>query len=258
MANEQSIEIRFTGGDIRPEIVRASDLADVLRAIDELVGSVALNEALTRDPLFLTSLTLVEESSLKLHFTPSDGQAGREAWGLISRSVEQQSYRRLPHRATRALRRVVEFTQTYNCESELRLPETDQVLARITPSMIVADAPLIRGETTLYGQVLRVGGRRPKVLIASHDNSGTVACDVNQDIARVLGGRLYTDIAVSGMAIWNAETLRIESFEIIELLPYQKTALADALRRISERFGKYYDKIDVDEFMSSVRGDKEG
>lgn len=258
MAELEAIELRFTGAEMRPEIVRASDLGDVLRAIDEMIEAVAQTENLVSEMSLVTSLTLVSSGSLALRFTPSDWNAGKLAWQAISTAVSERLFHRLPRRATRAIRRVVEFGHRYNCDSELRLPEPDRVLATLPPDLVVVDAPLIVGETTLYGQVIRVGGRKPKVLIAAFDHSGTIACDVSQDIARILGGRLYTDIAVAGTAAWNSETLKIETFRIEQLLPYQRTSLANAFREMSERFGKYYDALgDVDDFMSSVRGDKE-
>jgi hypothetical protein len=257
MADEQFIEMRFTGGNIRPELVRAADLGDVLRAVEEILESVALAEQLLPDALLLTSLTSIRSSSVDLLFAPSNPSAGFQAWKVATGVIDARAFQRLPRRATRGVRRIVDFTKTYDCVSEFRVSTSDYVLATLTPELIVADAPLIKGETVLYGQVIRVGGRKPKVLIAASDHSGTSSWQVNQEIARTLGSRLYTDIAVAGMATWNAETLKLEAFQITELLSYRKMPITEAFKQLSDKYGQYFDKLDPDEFIASVRGGKE-
>lgn len=258
MTQEQLIEVRFTGGDIRPQSVRAADLGNVLRAVEDIIESVALAEQLLTDPILLASLTEIRLGSVDLFFTPSNPPAAQRAWGIATGVIHDKTIQRLPRRARNGVRQIVEFTRAYQCVSEFRFSASNQVLATITPELIVADAALLKGESVLYGQVIRVGGRSPKVLIAAADHSGTISCAVSQEIARTLGGRLYTDIGVAGIATWNAETLKLEAFQITELLPYKKTPITQAFKQLSDRYGQYFDDIDdVDEFIASVRGDKE-
>lgn len=76
---------------------------------------------------------------------------------------------------------------------------------------------ILTGETTLYGEVKRVGGFKPRVVLKTIQGD-TIYCDASKALAQELGRRLYTEVGVRGQAKWNMQTLRIDAF-IIESVP---------------------------------------
>lgn len=129
-----------------------------------------------------------------------------------------------------------------------------KVLATITPETTLARRAKLSGETTIYGQVIRVGGREPRVMVELLSGQ-TVFCDTNEDIAKKLGSRLYTTVGLFGVAQWDGESLKLEQFTIKDVTTYEELPLEDVMNQLAKAVGVYYgDVTDVEKYISDIRG----
>lgn len=116
----------------------------------------------------------------------------------------------------------------------------------------------ISGETTIYGELIRVGGATPHILVRTVEGR-TQSFQVNFELAKELANRLYTVVGLVGIAEWRANDLSLVSFRVNEILDYQETAIAEAVAELSKIAKRYFDDIDdVSEYVKNLRSENEG
>ena len=250
------IEVSFTGEGIRPDNVKASDVADILKAIETMVEAHVLRDhPKIEKETVVVGLVSIKSSSLDLQFSSTIPTLAIAAFQDTGQAIRDKDFSRLPSGSFGALDLVVSFTRKRQCVADfIILDGKKDVIATITPDTTVERKPLLTGETTIYGQVVRVGGRTPRVMIEMVDGS-TIFCDANIDIARTLGGRLYQVVGLAGIAEWDSKTLAMDTFTIKAILPYEATSFKEAMAELAEMTKSYYaDITDVPKYIASIRG----
>lgn len=253
------IEVTFAGEGIRPDTVKAGDLADILKAIETMVESRVLRDhpEMQKEEVVI-GLVNIKSSSLDLEFSSAVPALAIAAFQDAGQAVRDNDFSRLPADSVNALDTVASFTRKRQCIAEfIILNGKRDVIATITPDIKIERKPLLTGETTIYGQVVRVGGRTPRIMIEMVDGK-TIFCDASIDIARTLGGKLYQVVGLSGIAQWDSKTLVMDTFAIKAILSYEASSFKEAMARLAEMTKSYYaDITDVPEYIASIRGGSE-
>jgi hypothetical protein len=253
------IGITFTGENIRPDTVKASELAEILRAVETMVESHVLRDhPEVQKEVVVVGLVKIKASSLDLQFSSEIPAWAIAAFQDTGQAVNDQDFSRLPSDTFDALDTLVSFTRKRQCIAKfITLNGKKDVIATITPEIEIRRKPLLTGETTIYGQVVRVGGRTPRVMLEMVDGQ-TIYCDATADMARTLGGKLYQVVGLIGIAQWNPETLVMNTFEIKAILPYEAGSFKEAMAQLAEMTKSYYaDITDVPEYIANIRGGSE-
>ncbi|AFN73830.1 hypothetical protein MROS_0587 [Melioribacter roseus P3M-2] len=254
-------ELRFAGDDIKPENIRAKDLAEVISAFEDSLLKLILkdNRELNEEKIII-GLVDVENGSAKLKFKSTIPEITLSALLLISTSISKNDFSQLPSSSIRSLKTISDFTKKRNCVAEFRAnPLEEKPLASINKetSIEIPDTHYIIGETSIYGRVERVGGVKPKVMIRLTDNN-LISCDVSEEVAKKLGQNLYKMIGFVGKAKWLAENYSLENFEIEDVIEYEETSLLQGLDELSSLIGEYWSDVDnVVDVISSMRREKE-
>ena len=115
----------------------------------------------------------------------------------------------------------------------------------------------IKGETFLYGTIIRVGGKNPTVTILCSDESH-LTCDVSIKIAKELAKRLYEYVGLRGVAKWIGRDLGIDTFRVVEVLPFEEKSLTSSFQELKKLLGKYYDDIENPSIFIKNLRDKDG
>jgi len=108
----------------------------------------------------------------------------------------------------------------------------------------------IQGETIVYGEILRLGGKEPKIMLASSQGP-TLYCDASRALVLSLGNKIYQTVGLRGIAEWNPDSLEIEQFTALELTAYDHKSVAEAFLAVSDEVGKDLPDIDI----AKIRGD---
>lgn len=254
--NENELTLRFTGvADIKPQAVRASELAEIITAFEAAITNtvIARDPALKREQLVVPLVALTDQS-IGLVFAPNLPDLTLAAATRIAEAIVHNNFTTLPIATLKPLRTLLWFVRAYRCIAELRVVRANQVqVAALTPETQIQAASTLRGETVLYGEVVRVGGVEPKVEIRTLQGK-TLFCPTTTAIAVQLAGRLYQQVGVYGEAEWNVETLEIEEFSIQQVSPYGKIPLHQAFTQLRESANSVYDaQEDVSAYMTAVR-----
>ena len=253
------IEVSFSGEDIKPDSVKASDIADILKAVEDMVEAQVFRDHPEIDKeTVVVGLVGVKSSSLDLQFSSTIPELALAAFQDTGQAIRDRDFSRLPSSSFDALALVVSFTRKRQCTADfIILNGKRDVIATITPDIELERKPLLTGETTIYGQVVRVGGRKPRVMVEMVDGR-TIFCAANVDIARTLGGRLYQVVGLAGIAEWDSKTLTMDTFAIKAILPYEATSFKQAMAELAELTSSYYAEItDVPGYIATIRGGSE-
>ncbi len=255
-------QLRFTGGGVKPDVVPARELAELIIAAEEAIASVALqrNPALNPDEI-VVGLVQIEEKSLGLSFASSSPDVVGAAFKEIAASVANHSFGGLPTKSLRGLRVLAEFNTTHNCRTQFWNGET----AARTPlaemevgfEMFLPEERFIRGETVIYGRVERVGGVDPKVRIRLSEHE-VVSCRLNEELAKELGTHLYYEVGLRGQATWDAKDHSLAYFRVDEILPYEAAGAVSAAYALNDAAAGAYNAVkDVPGFVRGLRGEDE-
>lgn len=110
-----------------------------------------------------------------------------------------------------------------------------------------------QGDTVLYGEMLEIDKAFSKIWIKTIDDQ-LIYCSITKELAQKAEARMHTQVALSGVAEWNIESLKVESFNATEILDYEQTSISRAFAELSEDFGKSFDSIpDVERFIREMR-----
>lgn len=253
MENEL-IEIRLAGTDIIPGLVRSKELADIIESVEEMIASlIAKNNPDIKKDEVIIGLTNIKDGSVRLRFSSSLQSLTLTAFLTIGQAITSNSFELLPSSTIKSLQKISSFSKKHNCTIGLHSLNNQDIEAYIKPDMNIQMKEPVSGETTIYGKILRVGGKKPKASVETIEGD-TIYCDLDINLAKKLGQDLYNLTALSGDATWNAHDFKIESFTIKSKGIYENKSTSSATNELSNIIGQYFNNItDVNEFVSSIR-----
>lgn len=256
----KTFEIRFYGKAITPENVRAGELADLLKSVEEIFFSVAnkKHRDLRKEQL-LISLVNLRSGSLEMQFSTALPEIVLPAVETFASIIARRDFQDFPIDAREPYEQFVKFLKNHEGQADILVKNGEsRVLATITPELTLPEPAIIRGETVIYGEIVRVGGVRPKVEVKTWQGK-TLFCDFRKNLASTLGSMLYKMVGLRGVAAWNSQTLELVAFDVQEVIEYQNTSLTESFRLLREAVDGAYDHVDnAVEYVSKLRrGDDE-
>ena len=131
------------------------------------------------------------------------------------------------------------------------------VLARITPESYqeVAELAFVRGKSSVYGYLERVGGATQPhcgLRIPSQPTKMIICHVASEQIARELGPHVYEYVRLFGTVTWYRQGWRVKSVIVEGFEPTKTGPLREALHAIWEAGGKAWDAVDDPEAL--IRG----
>lgn len=253
---KRTIEYRISGDNITPETFSLKELASILESTEEmLMAEVGHGEKTIKESLKI-SLVEVKQGSLCMGLWSSQPDPVIDALSRIGMAINTGSYDSLQTVAVERIKALSRVAKQKLCTLAFNLVGEKVVdLAVITHTTDVSMKYIITGDTDVYGVVCRVGGKEPHALIQPYGSEYTIACKVDEEKARLLGARLYTEVGLSGEATWQIKTGRIIEFRVAKILDYEPAAPDEAFAELRKKYGKYFDDIvDPVAFTRATRG----
>lgn len=253
---EHFITLKIDNNDgLHPDGVRGKDLGDLLKGIEDLARAAAREDikrdALERDKHFVSLVEIKESSSVYLFSVSSD--ALRPVIQSIVDLASQGLWGQFPEMVLDAFGDITKVLGRYKAWGRLSTRSSDSV-ALIPEGFIVPQRTKLRGGTTIYGQVLKVGGENPTVDLRHHASGAILPCRTSREVAIELSDYLYKAVSLTGQATWGGTSLAIDSFEIESWRPFSVVPPSKAFAELREKYGQYFDEIqDVDAWVALQR-----
>ena len=255
MHPEPELELKLVGEGLVPGGVKSRELAEVMTALEDAIAATASKQdpGVARDTL-VVGLSGVAEGSIRLFFRSPSRALISSAFATIGVALSTASYNELPNAALKPLSALVAFAARHHCAAELRIPGQDAPLATITAETAIPAPIQVSGYTTLYGRVIRVGGRRPRAMVETVQGE-TVFCEVSRDVARRLGERLYQHAEFRGVATWDADDWSLAAFRISEVEESGTLKPSAVMQQLRGLVGEHFDDVrDVPAHVAALRG----
>jgi hypothetical protein len=256
-------EVVFEGAGIYPEKIPLGTLARALQAVQRLAaGKEVSDEEGPEHDQEEESIRLSEirRGSAVFRFVGPPSPVPVQRLRLVGEVLDTPDHIGHFDYILNPIELLSGTARNLGCSIVVREPGKEgRVLARIEPGSYqrISEALFIEGETSITGEVKRVGGvTEIRCALRVPFQQRLLFCKVGgADVARGLGDCLYKRVVVQGRGCWIKGTWRIVSFTITGVQELHPGPLKDALRALREAGGKAWDEVDDPEaFLEEVTG----
>ncbi len=247
--------IRLTGEGVRPHLIPASDLAELIIAAERTVLGIARRDNQDAAEGIIVALSEIKDESIGLAFTSNAQASVSLAYRELVSAAENRLFRSLPAQTLEGLRTLTQFTLEHRGHTQFWNGSQRGPLLDLPPDYAIEVPPpeYQRGETVLFGKIERVGGVRPRVRLRVSP-SEVVYGDISEEQSRILGSNLYSQTALKGQATWDAHDGTVVYFRVEEILHYEGGKVSRAFRELEAAAHGAFDKVtDIDLFVNRIR-----
>lgn len=247
----QDFSFRLHGNNVSPETFKAREIGSIIIQLEQAFKYYLEAKEGAQSKDFYLSLVAIEDKSCGLGFISHEKIASfKAAFVAITLSISTGDYSDIPTKTIQAFQEIQKTVKSNKCIGDFDYQ--GETFASIKPDTKIAipETGWIRGETIIYGEVTRIGGKDPTATIAL-DTGGGITCNVSRALAKQLGARLYSTVALKGFASWSATDYTLLDFTIEKVMPYAPAATnKQAFATLSKTLAPYWDSIeDIDEFL---------
>lgn len=262
--------IRLDGAGIKPWLVPTRTLSRILSAVQRLVEQrddlVDVEEPSTFEADTETrtlQLILIKNCSAGYALSSRNSEGTIAIIRETGRAVADPDHAHWHPSTISSLDELSQIARQLGCVVEFREMRGGRglgpVLAVIRSDTFseVQRRAFVRGHTSVYGRLERVGGASAmKCGIHVHGRSKMLFCEVaSSDLVRELGKHIYTDVVLSGQATWYTFNKQLKSLKVTSFSPAKTAPLAEVAKRIREAGGSAWDEVaDPDAYIREMRG----
>lgn len=250
----ERLKIKFTGNDIEPTKVTANEFAKIVACYENALLAVAKKNHPNKDNSNFISIVSVKHESLTIEADPHT-EIIKEAANEINVAIKNKKTNKLPYDAIENLVAFQQFVNKFGCVAVLNgIEGIETAEINIESDIKISESLYFKGETTIYGKIIRIGGAEPRVRIQT-DNGTSISVLITKKDAKYLSPYLYSKIGVKGFGKWKKENnelvdIKANSFVVLSDLP-----ITEKLKGLSNLLSKYWIDIDKpDEYIASLRG----
>lgn len=259
MSSHEHTEFKFElRGDLTPRSLTASALAEFITELEKLLRSLTRStHSNLKSEQLRSSVVGIEAGSVNIIVAPSVPDlvmpvAARMADDLNNRRVEDW-----PSNASNSLKNIRALANVIGASARVSVPVNGHVVeASFTDPEGITHLENLRGPTTVYGRVTRLGGVKPKVDLVLAGGKQMLHCDADEPVVKSLEGQLYEYVSLNGLGQWDPFTLELKQFKVESWQPFANRNPVEAMEALREQFGRYFDDIDdVDAWVSDLRSE---
>jgi len=242
--------------DVTPDTLPAGDLAILVAAIEAAIRAIA-EESDDDTGNIIVNLKRINKGSASIVFASNLPQRVLEYWTIFATALALGTIDDLPTEAQTSAQMIQRYAASKGRAIRLnKSVDSTAGLYDFLPEGPKKAAPfLLSTETTIYGELVRIGGSTEPKARLRIPGGATLSCSLDKELALVIAPRLYTVVGLKGIAKYDIESRAIRAFRAIEILPYEYAPIQDALRELNEASGNAWDNVeDVSEAIRSMRG----
>ncbi|CAN5875038.1 hypothetical protein BH23PLA1_BH23PLA1_02900 [soil metagenome] len=245
--------LKFTGSEIIPERVSLSTLASALKAINRLAGGDPTVSTTKKGELpdpGLFQLVAVRRGSARYAFNGTPDPETFERLRIVGNVLENPNAAQGIDFSLGAVADLSQIAARLRCQIIIARPDAGKssILARIGPDSArsLKDSLLLSGETSIFGEVNRVGGATEvRCALRLPSQERLLYCRVeNKTLSRKLGKYLYQEVLLHGQATWMRSNWRIVRFVIKGVERPEQGDISEAFEELRQAGGSDWEKIE--------------
>jgi hypothetical protein len=217
-----TFEVRLIGPDLSPEKVPLRAVGDVLAAVQNLAsGRDPFEQKPVPHEKGIGLVKVLRGSAVYccLSRSPTEAVDNLARIGRLLASPDaEEAQGNAMIAALKPIQSLSEIAKSVKCRITVTATSAKKPLFSINEDDFqrIAGRLFVSGDTTIYGQIKRVGGATGmRCLMRIPGRHHILYCDVkSRDLVRRLGQHLYEDIAATGTAEWIQRTWMIYSFTL--------------------------------------------
>lgn len=248
------IEIRLIGPGLTPGQVSSQKIATVLDAVESMVAAMVSNKhpTMNREQVIL-GLSQVKQGSLSLLLEPNLALVF-PIMDEIGDAIQKNNVISLPPDVRKSLKRLVEVNRDLDAKIDFLVCQGDdyQFLATLSAHDQISEPIFIKGTTTIYGEIVRVGGTDP-VIQVQPISGNPISCKTTRDLAQKAGQLLYRQVKLEGSGEWCTQTCELTNFTVTEITEFQDSLVTENFAALCSEFSTYFNGVDPDQFVRELR-----
>ncbi|GEO02592.1 hypothetical protein AAE02nite_02560 [Adhaeribacter aerolatus] len=248
------IELKFEGNGIKPSKVKASEVAELIASFEGAILAVVKQQnPEVNEADVLISFEEIRDQSLSIKCLSHISKYVLPAYAVIATSFTSDQYSNLPSSSVDNLKKIAKFSKRHECEGVFIQDGERIATFNKDTEIVVKEAGTLRGDTTIYGTVLKAGGDTPRVTLKIDDDY-TVSFEVKKDIVIKLAENLYKEVGVKGNAKWDKRTYQVLEFRAESVIYIEQVTIQDTFKQLGDLLSKTLHKVDDINSLKSNQG----
>lgn len=179
--------------------------------------------------------------------------------GVMSMVAATQSIDSLELPSARAIEQIQNMAVKHNYDFEFRAESYEGNILSITPmtKFYRSDALWVDAEVYFYGTLVDAGGKDKSNIHLETKDYGTIVIAADREtLKNEERNLLYKDYGIQAQAKQNVMTGEIDrsSVKLLKIIDYKPNFDKDYLDGLIEKVGNRFDGMDVDDYISKIRG----
>ncbi|MCY4107380.1 MAG: hypothetical protein OXG02_11875 [Chloroflexi bacterium] len=266
MNNQYTFGISLKPDSLFPEAIPTRAFAELLIEYDNIIRSLPnskTDESKKESTIAPYEISSVRRGSLHCEFS-TESQEVKTGWRNFTKALKNKDFSSLNEETKESLRAILKKHKFHRIISEywqFNDNANKENLAVVTQSTsidaISTSTPLkYQEETTLYGELIRIGGDKSASANIRFLDGKTLTCSVKSTkLATAIAPLLYQLIGVSGIATWSQDDSSLLQFQINELTEYWDTPITEVMDELRENVGHHFrDVSDIEAYVAELRG----
>ena len=200
----------------------------------------------------------LESGSVRNFFTVTK-QAETAFAAIIALVASAQSIDSLELPSARAIEQIQTMAIKNNYNFEFKIAESNESLLLITPTthFYRSESLWVDAELYFYGTLVDAGGKDKSNIHLETKNCGTIVVSVDREtLKNEERNLLYKEYGLQVLGKQNVVTGEIDrsSLKLLKIIDYSPLFDGDYLNSLINKVGNRFDGIDVDEYVSKIRG----
>lgn len=247
--------VKMGGEEVKIDTLPIGELASFLQIVEAGIEGILEAEPGSHKPGTRVSLVEISPGSVSLGLLPEEEAI--PAVRAFSEATLSRDFSALPKKTKDAGGKLYQFQKRHQASITLDpVPEYGieggTVQADLEPAPTPATVHLT-GTTILYGNVISVGGKTPKVHLEIEDSKRQVTFGVSIEMAKELAHFLFVEVGVEAEVTWDTTSWEMTGKEILRVLHYRPTSALEAIAELKKVAGKGFDGVDASEFVRKLR-----
>ena len=245
------IEIIFKGDNISPETFSNKKLFPLLESYTNALFEISKSKAPLAAEKADYAICRIEKGSYKVTVADLAECDMEQSHAELLTVIANDDYSVLPPAALENLQTLSAGLKKHSLVMEF-FSKTGTTIS-LFPENVPVSLGTFEELTTIYGELIAVGGKKPNIHLEIPGRKEQLICEVTKQQAHELAGKLYSDIGVYGTATIEIATMKMIRFKVEKIILYEPGNRNSTITALREIFSKIQTNDSPETYFEKLR-----